>query len=101
VTPEQIQRLDRRTWQLFNGFLDGPYQNLHARFGRYMAAALTDALGNEDEQIAQAFARIEREEPELLRACELIRVRARSLAVVLEGGAWPDGARSDATQEGA
>ncbi len=27
MTPEQMQRLDRRTWQLFNGYLDGPIRN--------------------------------------------------------------------------
>jgi hypothetical protein len=95
-----VQRLDRRTWQLFNGYLDGPYQDLQVRFGTYMTAALTEASGNDDQQIAQAFARIERQEPELLRACELLRLRARTFALVLEMGAWPDEAQSDATQEG-
>jgi hypothetical protein len=100
MTPEQRQRLDRRTWQLFNGYLDGPYQQLHARFTHYMAAALSDASGNEDAQIAQAFARIGREEPGLLQACELIRLRARALAVVLECAAWPEGDSPETEQGG-
>jgi hypothetical protein len=89
MTPEDVQRLDRRTWQLFNGYLDGPYQELRARMGRYLAAALAGPGENEDDRIAQAYARIEQEAPELLKVCTLVRLRARARAVVLESAVWP------------